>query len=260
MTLPAFAATLDDIAEGLRDEYEQGEDGRYYLKIEDIDAHPMVAGLKTNHDSLLAEKKRLADQLLNVPADLDKLLADLARLRKKDADAALKEAEATGDQEAIRRQLQEQHEAAKAEWEKERNGYENEFDAVLRRDKALQEIAKIPQASVRLLLPQVLPLTKMIRENGVRKVIVINEAGERRIGKAGNDMTIQELLAELRQDPELGGAFPPDETTGGGATGRRAAGGGNGISSRADLKTVEEKTAYIDKHGPDAFAKLPRGG
>ena len=260
MTLPAFAATLDDIAEGLRDEYEQGEDGRYYLKIEDIDAHPMVAGLKTNHDSLLAEKKRLADQLLKVPADWEKQLADLAKLRKLEADAALKEAEATGDQEAIRKQLQEQHVAAAAEWEKEKAGYESELDQVLRLDKAIQEIATIPNASAKLLLPQVLPLTKMIREGGKRKVIVINEAGERRIGKAGNDMTIKELMAELRQDPELNGAFPPDETTGGGATGRRAAGGGNGISSRADLKTVEEKTAYIDKHGPDAFAKLPRGG
>lgn len=131
-------------------------------------------------------------------------------------------------------------------------------------DKTLREStskAALAEAggSVRLLLPHVQGRTALEQtEEGEYRVVVLDDSGKRRFNAAGEPMTVAELVAEMKEDPEFMGAFAGRGASGGGTPGTGGRHGGQGrVRTKADLKTPAEKSAYIAEHGLEAFTKLP---
>lgn len=90
---------------------------------------------------------------------------------------------------------------------------------------------------------------KVDKDNNVR---AFDEKGNVRYGSNGSDpLTPKEWLAGLRDTAP----YFFKESEGGGAGGSGS--GGSTVRSKADLKDVRQKTAYIAEHGQEAYLKLP---
>ena len=95
--------------------------------------------------------------------------------------------------------------------------------------------------SGREFLPLVKAQLKAIKgDDGKYRVAVLDSDGEeRRNLKTTAPMTISELVAEMKADPEFGGAFKASGATGGGATGAATNARGGDLSKLSPLQKVE---------------------
>ena len=252
MTLQAEVDSLESVPEALHELYAE-KDGRFRLDLEGVHFPEEVKGLKAKRDELLKEKKKLADRVAGLPDDLQEQLEELATLRTDAETRANAKAEEKGEWDKLKSQLQEGHQKEKDAWEEERGSLEGELDQSLRKDKVTAALID-GEAHVKIMLPHVMGLTRTIEEGGKHKVVVVDEKGERRLGKDGEDMTIEELVAEMGEDADLAYGFEGSDATGGGAKGRKVAGG----DKRKALKdmTEAEKIAFIDEHGKEEYDKL----
>ena len=259
MALKAIIDTLEGVDETIRGLYKEGADGKFRLELEGAETDEEVAGLRSALQKERDRAKTYEARLKKLPDgfDPDKDLEELTTLRKEREEREARKAEEKGEWEKLRAQLQEQQQKRDEEWGGKVKGLESELDRLLRSERAMEEIAA-RKASKRLLLREILAQTRtVVDDNGKRKVIVVDESGDRRLNTKGDDMTMSELLDELEKDPECAGAFPAPEATGGGASGRRVAGGGHEVTSKAGLKDRAAKSAFIDAHGIDAYNALP---
>jgi hypothetical protein len=53
--MKAVLDTLDGVAEGVAGEYEQGQDGKFYLKLEGHDTHPVIASVVTEANKAVGD-------------------------------------------------------------------------------------------------------------------------------------------------------------------------------------------------------------
>lgn len=85
MPLPARVKSLDEVDEAFHAEYEE-KGGEFVLQVDNPDQLPAVAGLKRNHDRLLAEKKTLSETLESYggksPEEITELEQELETLRQ----------------------------------------------------------------------------------------------------------------------------------------------------------------------------------
>src|SRR5262245_41163948 len=88
MAIKAVLENLDDVAETLREEYEE-KDGKFILNIEGVDDHPLVKNLKSAHEKTkkerleFMEKLRAAgEKLEHIPEDFDP--EEYARLKAEE--------------------------------------------------------------------------------------------------------------------------------------------------------------------------------
>jgi hypothetical protein len=259
LALKAIVDTLDGVDEALQGLYAKGEDGKFRLELEGAETEEEVAGLRSALQKERERAKTYEARLKKLPEGFDpsKDLEELATLRKEREEREAREAEKKGEWDKLRAQLQEQQQKREEEWNGKVQNLESELDRLLRSDRAKEEIGK-RGASIRLLLREVLSQTRtIVDDSGRRKVVVVDDSGDRRLNGKGDDMTMAELLDELEKDPDCAGAFPAPESTGGGASGRRVAGSGHEVASKADLKDRAAKVAFIDQHGVDAYNALP---
>ena len=109
---------------------------------------------------------------------------------------------------------------------------------------AISEAKGVPD----LLLPFVENQVKVIEEAGVFKVQVVDAAGEIRYGATGSQMTIKELIAEMKSNEKYGRLFESELPPGGGM---RPGGGFNRPTNPTGKKSANEKIAIglMKKHG-----------
>ena len=252
MTLQAEVDSLESVPEALHELYEE-KDGKFRLALEGAHFPEEVEGLKTKRDELLKEKKKLADRVAGLPDDLQEQLEELATLRTDAEKRADTKAEEKGEWDKLKEKQQQIHQKEKDAWDEERGSLVGELDQSLRKDKVTAALID-GEAHVKIMLPHVMGSTRTIEEGGKHKVIVVDEEGERRLGKDGNDMTIDELVAEMGEQEEYAPGFEGSDATGGGAKGRKVAGG----DKRKALKDMTEadKIAFTDEHGLEEFNKL----
>jgi len=62
MTLPILVEDQENLPEGYESLYEEGDKGGYYLKVEGVDSHPEVQGLKTAYQKEKEKRQALAKQ------------------------------------------------------------------------------------------------------------------------------------------------------------------------------------------------------
>lgn len=275
MALNAIVASIDSLPADVQSEYRQPTDAEVSANpsLKDqfvLDVTPTFGFGLDNVEQLrgaVSKAQGRADTAETALAGFDGLkpdevkanltkLADLEKLDpEKDAEAIAK-----SKIEAAKTQMAE---ANKAEVDKEKaraSGYRSQLENVLVNDKARAAIAEA-KGSPEALLPHITQHIKLKEtDDGKFVAQVVDAEGNPRIGdSAGTAMTINQLVEEYKGKDTFAALFEASGDSGGGAGG--GDGGGSGTSGGGTKKKSEmdfnERADFIDKHGQEAYLKLP---
>lgn len=254
MPLKAVVESLDVVPEGAREFYTEGQDGKFYLDAEEVDALPTVSGLRKKKDELLSNLNKLKEQFKDV--DPEKYRELMAKVEE----AERKAAEESGNWEGLKKQLLSKHEQEVQKKDQRINQLTSALEQHLIDAKATQAIADAG-GSPTLLLPHLRSRLRLVEQDGSFAAVVVDEKGNPRVGDAqGAPMSIKQLVDEMRQDEHLGMGFKASSTSGSGAEpGATGAGGGSGakVAKRSDFRSPAEKAAFISENGMDKYLDLP---
>ncbi len=251
MALKLSVDKLDDVEETVRGLYTE-KDGKFVLDVADL---PDDTGLKT---ALQKERKAREDAEKQVKKwqRLGKSEDEIAALVAKAEEQAQTEAERKGEWEKLKAQMNDKHQA----------DLKAKDDAVSAMRRALERHLVDAQATSAiaalkgvpdLLLPHVQRHVKVAEENGEFKVIIVDGKGDPRVDGKGEPLTISDLVAEMRGSEIYGRAFEGSGAAGSGKPPANNGGGNLSVTRRSDLKTREDRVAFVEKHGNDAYLKLP---
>lgn len=227
--LKAVVDKLDDIDEKHRDLYVQREDGKFVLDAEGVED---VSGLRASLESERANHQKTAAKYKGI--DPDKYAAAMKRVEEIDR----QKAEEEKNWKALETQLIERHGTELKGKDETIVGLNRAVERLLVDSVATAAIAKakgVPE----LLLPHIKSQTKVVTQEGEFAVQVVDAKGNQRIGdNKGTPMTIEQLVAEMRESPTFGRAFEApargSSQPAGGATG--GSGGNAHRLSREDAK------------------------
>lgn len=290
-TLPFKIEKIEDLPEALQ---KVAADNELYKEVKDkkTDAVSFVlnlddsmdektAGLVANRNGLLTDNAQLKQKLAAV-GDLDTIAQARAALElKPDLEAKIAESQEQlknaldkkPDVEAIKRDLQVQFDG---DLKKVNDNFERMKAAA--KGSALQnaitaafdENAVTPVPGIRsmllaavrdnLIVEEQISGDNMLFAPRVRN-LDNNATGPYRLStKANSDghMTVTELVAEYKENPDFGFAFSGTKANGGESTnsGTKARAGDIGIEFKDQLKNLKEKVAFVSKHGSEAFEAL----
>lgn len=243
MTLPLEVKALDEVPDGVKDFYSETEDGVFRLDIEGAVEASKLKEFRDNNIRLMKELEKYKG------VDLDRLAA----LEKAEEERELREAELAGEWEKAKEKLL-------AQEAKRHNKLQQELDEAreqmsgLRREMANRDktVAAIEALEVVGGYPSVMT------DHVVKRLKLDDEGKVVATGLDGEEKTVKELVAEMRDSEEFRVGFKPSGATGGGATGH-SGGGAAGIRTRADLKTDTQRAEFIHEHGMDAYLAMPSG-
>lgn len=236
MPLPVAVESLDAIPENARGAYRQDADGkRWLLDAEDFSTEGEdVGALRRAHErtkAALREKERKLLDLQGVDAEEYKTLKAEREARERE------EAEKKGHYDKL---LAEKDKAYAKELETKESERRAALAAVEEYVIDAQATAAIVSAKgkARLLLPLVKAQLKATKgEDGKYRVMVLDSDGEeRRNPKTSAPLSIAELVAEMKADPDLGQAFEGSGATGGGASGAQAGARGVDLSKLSPVE------------------------
>ena len=260
--LKGIIERLEDVDEAHRPLYikiEKGDNaGKFML---DTDLQEEKASILANKNELLAEKKRLqaeADRYKDI-GDPEAARKALAKVKEIDEQTAAAE----GNWEKLKTQMVTDHqkELDKLKKEKEELIQSVNFLAVDAEVARLMSSDEELRGASDLLLPMIRANVRAKQDPTTKKwgAEVLKDGGPRVVGTEGKPMALRDYLIECKADPILSRAFDGTNSSGGGASGEKkpAGGGANAITSRSQLKTDEQKSAFIDAHGLAEFQKLP---
>ena len=246
MALQEVLDSLDGLPEQFHEDYEKSDDGKFYLKI--------VKGLKSNNAAILAEKKRLQDQVKAFEGvDPEKAREALKKLQDMDEEAARK----AGDFESLKKSMQEGFDREKASLQTEISFRDSVLERSLIEAEAAQAMVPL-KGSPKLLMPHVKAQTKVERtETGFVGRVIDPATKQVRYNSKGEPMTVAELVAEMSNSEDYAVAFKAEGIGGGGAERSNPPGVKKTVTSKADLKRTKEKSAYIKEQGLAAWEALP---
>lgn len=211
MAMKAVIAKLEDVAEGLRGEYKKGDDGKFYLDVEDLDSHTGVTGLKKNRDDLIGElsalKKRQKQYGDVTPEQITELKAKLestkttSETEKKTTESRIAALEASN--------VESKAETARA----------NQSTLDYYRDGEIAKGIAAHKGNAAFLSHNVKPHVKCSRsENGDMSAQVVDGNGAQRF-QDGQPMTIGQLVGEMAKTDTYAAAFPSSGAGGSGSQG-----------------------------------------
>jgi len=247
--------SIDAVPEGVRDFYVPGEGasaGKFVLDT-DVDAHPATGGLKAKNQQLLRDAKAATDRAkLFEGLDPEAARAALAAQQKAEEERL----RTTGDAESRIKAVTEEHRKEREKLEaqlKERDAFiESSTCETAARDALL---AEGDEGTAELLTPHVLRQVKPLKDDktGKWRAIVVDKNGNTRYNTAGDEMSIKELVVEMRANDKYKGAFPAPAASGTGArvTERKAGVGDVKLTKEQglDRPTYLRAKADADKRG-----------
>jgi DNA-binding transcriptional MerR regulator len=258
MPLPVIADNLDAVPENARGAYTQREDGKFVL---DADKESIESTFTPGLKSALQNERKTAtergkaletwNKLGISPEDAQKLLEEKQERERKDA-------EAKGQWDTLKDQLNQRHAQEKETLASEINALSGTINTLLIDNEAVRACQDLKGEST-LLLPAIRSQTRVIKQGNEYITQVLDKNGNPRIGGAdGSLMTVRQLVEELKADPVYGRAFDGSGASGSGAApGAKGTGGaGAKVSKRSELKSDDDKLAFIKAHGYAAFRDL----
>jgi len=246
MPIPTVVESEDQLPEGLSEHYEQSEDGKYVLSIEDVDSHPTVRGLSTTLkkqkeqvSSLRQERDSLKARANLVPEDVDEdtLRQALDRVRNDgDGDAldgkADKSAKQSGrDDDQAQRIKAELEKRYKRELETRDQALQQRDEAISKRDKQIRDMvvstslrSALYDAGIRDDIGQdyaIKDLAPQVQiqegEDGSLTPIFETDLGEQTVQQFVKDYVNGGKGARLAQALNAGSGAPGDKSGAGGA-------------------------------------------
>lgn len=267
MAIKAIIAKLEDANENVRSLYragtaEEGAEGKFVLDVEAADGFNLenVSGLKTALSAERSTTGQLRGQLKAFEGlDPEKARAAIAKVEelgtldpKKDVDRLVEE--------KVQAQLGQITERHNGELETERKAREKR-EALLRttlvKDAALNAIIA-EKGDPDLLLPHVLPAIKLDLEEQddklVPKIRILDAAGNVRIGdSAGGNMTIEQLVGEMKKHEKFSRLFEGSGHQGTGAEQDRKPKGSDVTGKKLSQLSRKEKSNLINEIGLQEF-------
>jgi len=258
MPLKLTVDKLEDVPEALRENYQE-KDGKFILAVDGLEDN--AAAQKTIENLRRVERERTAEiektrkeiatwkKFGKSQEDIEKALSRLDELEEKNL-------ENKGDFETLKAQLVEKTQEQLKKSEKRAADAEAKATQIEREreqerlESVLKDAIAAGKGKLRALMPIVKQFVEIRREDGAIKYVVIDDNKEPRRNlegpRAGEPMTIAELIADLADQEEYAGNFVGTGNSGGGA--RQGAGGKqppHGIRSHKDFGI-----------GPDAARKI----
>lgn len=252
MALQAKVDTLDDVPEGVRDFYEESDEG-YRLAVEGVEFPEEVKGLKSalqkERDARKKEERRLAELREQIPEDFDpgrwEELTEAEKKRERE------KAEKKGEYEKVIAQKEEFWQEKLEEEKQARQTVEQQLEQHIV-DGAIMAAASEHDAWAHLLPDYAKRFVQVKEVDGKRVPVVVDEDGDRRLNNEGDTMSISELVAWMKEEERYQPLFKPSGASGGGAA---AGGGAGGPGTQKSIKEMsdQEKQDFIDEHGIEAF-------
>lgn len=241
MALKAIVENLDDVAEPLREYYQQREDGKYILAADDAEA-AFASGVVKNRDEILNEKKELEKKLKQLETvDID----EYNRLKNAQEEAQRKKDEEAGNYRNLEKQLVERHTKEKEQLTGRIGLLEQALHKELIDARLTAEITA-QKGVAALLLPVLRNSIKVVEDpsNGAFEPTVVDPvSGKARIGDTkGNPMTIAQLVTEAKTNETFGRAFEGSGAGGSGAS--QSNGGSNAGGIRLSREDAKDPAKY----------------
>lgn len=245
---------IEDVEENIRPLYVE-KDGKFFLDVDGIEEHPLVAKSKQNLEAARRAERAMKAQVEKWEklGKTDEEIAALIAAEEQNKQTAL---EAKGQWEELKKQMNERHQLDIKKWEglteaeKQNNiKLRNKLERYLVDATATAAIAAA-EGEPELLLPIVKRFVKVVEDDaGEFTTMVVDDKGGARVNGKGDPLTIVELLAEMKSSEKLGRAFKASGSSGGGAS---PGGGSNPKLTPAgvpktwqDAKTPEDKAKFI---------------
>lgn len=247
------------LGDELKGEYKE-VDGKFILDVVATDGYELsdVSGLKTTMGKEIEKRKALEKQVVKFKdIDPERAREALAKLEELETLDPSKDVDKIANTkfEAAKAQLLKKHTDELSAAEAKSNKYRSKIEKLLVDQVATAELAAA-KGSVELLLPHIQRQTRVVEDDDDFKVEVVDKDGSVRIGDSkGTPMGIKELIAEMRASETFGLAFEGEGITGGG---KKPSGGNPPAGLKRSQMTPEQKREYQQKHGQEAFLKLPR--
>ncbi len=269
MALKYSIEKIDDVEESFRTFYVE-KNGKFVLDLEGAPSSEDKTGYLAN---LAAERKRRQELERQVKkwealGKTDEELADLvakheemvAKLEEDELDKSKKK----GEIEKILAQVNEKNanaikklQAEMAAEREEKVTLRQRFEDRLVDNEAITAIAS-NNGFPELLIPIVRKHMKVVDEEGQPKIIVVDNKGEPRVNGKGEPLSVAEMVAEMKGHDVFAHAFKGTGQSGSGTP--PGNGGGSpqsNIKRRSDLKTREDRVAFVTKYGNAAYLALP---
>lgn len=245
MALNARITKLEDVAEPFRKEYVPADDGNgFVLDVTNFDALPGVMGLKSKNTELLSTTVKLKETLKKFDGvdvdDLNKQITELKKAGGSAADVAALRADYEGKIKGIQSASQAELEKAHKERDEEVGAARNFFvDALV--TEALRKVGVSPKVLGHVVRERL----KVERKDGRFEAQVLDNNGQPRIKNGqGHAFTVDDLVGELRNDPEFAVAFP---ATGAGGSGTQ--GSGNNSTGAGGQKVIKAEDIGANLEG-----------
>jgi len=249
MALKAVLPNLDGLSDEVKEHYTE-KDGKFYLNVTKVDGFAVedVGGLKSTVENLRTVEKGLrADiktseeamkavkkQMEELQAKFDGIdpvtardaLSKIDDIKNWDGETKIKEAVQVAEQ-RIETKMQtklnevvKQHTTKITELETNLSDSQSQLQEAIVTSKIIESISK-EGGNVDVLMPHVRNQVVMVKDShGKYKPEVIKADGTPRIGdSAGNDMTITQLVQEMKTQDTFAGCFPGANQSGSGKTG-----------------------------------------
>jgi len=240
--LKAKLDNLDGVSDEIKEHYVE-RDGKFYLDVSKVDGLAVedVTGLKSTVEKLRTKERELTQALKSANDEITNLsdkYKDIDPVAAKSALDKLEEIQNWDGETKIRESVN----LATTTTEKKMQGKID--DLVAKQTKIVTDlqselnnsqsqlqdaivVTKIVEAvnkeggDVTLLMPHVRSQVRMVKDNnGKFKPEVIKPDGTLRVGdNSGNDMTIQQLVQEMKTQDTFAAAFPGANKTGSGRDG-----------------------------------------
>lgn len=226
MALKAMMDSIDTLPDPIKAEYSKGEDGKFYLAIEDFDSHPSVGALKRAKDYEKKERQALT-------AKMEEANQQLAALTAEREDF-LRGAIPKGDVEKLEASYKGKLTKLENEFGAENATLKANLNNILVDNVALQLASKLSD-SPDLLLPHIRPR--------LRAEIVDGKATTRVVDKDNSlsALTVEDLEKEIGANPIFAPIIKGSKASGGGASGKSPARATSGGGTRPMLVSMSGK-------------------
>lgn len=162
--------------------------------------------------------------------------------------------------EQLRKKFAKEREQLEKEKEKSISEAENTVRKYLVDNEAMRAITK-HEGVPKLLMPQVTARTQVVKEDNGYVTRVVDEDGKVAFNGQGDYMTVDDLVAELKEDPDFSRAFNAPDASGGGSGPQgnkntdKQKGPPKGLK-KSEMST-QEKIAFRKEYGLEEYQNLP---
>lgn len=226
------------------------------MTIEELQAQ--IAGQNKKIDQLTSSMTDMTGQRDALKAKNDELLTEkkTAQQKAREAEAAAKKkaddaARSNGDIEALEKSWSDKFEKLKTDMQATIDDKSSKLNGMLVDSVAQQVASDIAQkGSSSVLEPHILKRLEAGERDGKPVTTVLDADGK------PSALSLDELKQEFVNNPVFAGVIEGSKATGGGAFGSHNNGGGANLKrSEMDAKAKRE---YQQKHGQEAYLKLPK--